>query len=72
LEALVAFRYSTHSLPKVTNFFIKICPGKIRECESHAKIEANIPVATRTSSEELVDRWATREAPAFVDFFARV
>jgi hypothetical protein len=23
-------------------------------------------------SEELVDRWALREAPAFVDFFARV
>jgi hypothetical protein len=23
-------------------------------------------------SEELVDRWASREAPAFVDFFARV
>jgi hypothetical protein len=25
-EALAAFRYSTHSLPKVTNFFIKFCP----------------------------------------------
>jgi hypothetical protein len=25
-EALAAFRYSTHSLPKVTNFLIKFCP----------------------------------------------
>jgi hypothetical protein len=56
----------------VTNFFIKFYPGKIREYESHAKIEANIPVATRTSSEELVDRCASREAPAFVDFFTHV
>jgi hypothetical protein len=36
------------------------------------KKEANMPVATRTSSEELVDRWASREAPVFVEFFARV
>jgi hypothetical protein len=27
-EALAAFRYSTHSLPKATNFFIKFCPEK--------------------------------------------
>jgi hypothetical protein len=27
-EALAAFRYSTHLLPKTTNFFIKFCPGK--------------------------------------------
>jgi hypothetical protein len=25
-EALAAFRYSTHSWPKATNFFIKFCP----------------------------------------------
>jgi hypothetical protein len=25
-EALAAFRYSTHSLPKATNFRIKFCP----------------------------------------------
>jgi hypothetical protein len=25
-KALAAFRYSTHSLPKATNFFIKFCP----------------------------------------------
>jgi hypothetical protein len=36
------------------------------------KIEANMPVATRTLSEELVERWASREAPAFVDFFTRI
>jgi hypothetical protein len=34
--------------------------------------KANMPVSTRTSSEELVDRWASREAPVFVDFFTRV
>jgi hypothetical protein len=27
-EALAAFKYSAHSVPKVTNFFIKICQGK--------------------------------------------
>jgi hypothetical protein len=26
LEALAAFRYSTHSLPKASNFLIKFCP----------------------------------------------
>jgi hypothetical protein len=26
VEALAAFRYSKHSLPKATNFFIKLCP----------------------------------------------
>jgi hypothetical protein len=36
------------------------------------KIEANMLVATRTSSKELVDRWASREAPVFVDFFTRI
>jgi hypothetical protein len=50
----------------------QVLSRKVREYESHAKIEANVPLATRTSSEELVDRWASREAPAFVDFFTRV
>jgi hypothetical protein len=27
-EALEAFKYSAHSVPKVTNFFIKIYQGK--------------------------------------------
>jgi hypothetical protein len=31
--------------------------------------KTKIPVSTRTSSEELVDRWVSREAPASVDFF---
>jgi hypothetical protein len=34
--------------------------------------KANMPASTHTSSEELVDRWASREALAFVDFFTRV
>jgi hypothetical protein len=36
------------------------------------KIKANMPVSTRTLSEELVDRWASREASVFVDFFTCV
>jgi hypothetical protein len=36
------------------------------------EIKTNIPVSTRTSSAELVDRWASREAPASVDFFTRL
>jgi hypothetical protein len=35
-EALAAFRYSTHSLSKATNFFIKFCPKIVREYQ-HAK-----------------------------------
>jgi hypothetical protein len=35
-EALAAFRYSRHSLPKATNFFIKFCPEIVREYQ-HAK-----------------------------------
>jgi hypothetical protein len=35
-EALTAFRYSTQSLPKATNFFIKFCPETVREYQ-HAK-----------------------------------
>jgi hypothetical protein len=31
--------------------------------------KAKIPASTRTSSEELVDQWVSREAPASVDFF---
>jgi hypothetical protein len=67
-EALAAFRYSTHSLPKVTNFFIMFYPEIVREYQ-HAKVEVNIPVYSRTSSMELVDSWASREAPASDDFF---
>jgi hypothetical protein len=35
-EALAAFRYSTHSLPKATNFFLKFYPETVREYQ-HAK-----------------------------------
>jgi hypothetical protein len=35
-EALAAFRYSTHSLPKATNFFIKFCLEIVCEYQ-HAK-----------------------------------
>jgi hypothetical protein len=35
-EALAAFRYSTHSLPKATNFFIKFCSEMAHEYQ-HAK-----------------------------------
>jgi hypothetical protein len=54
LEALAAFRYSTHSLPKATNFLIKFYPEIVCEYQ-HAKVEVNIPVYSCTSSEELVD-----------------
>jgi hypothetical protein len=53
-EALAAFRYSMHSLPKATNFLIKFCPQIVHEYQ-HAKVEVNVPVYSCTSSEELVD-----------------
>jgi hypothetical protein len=53
-EALAAFRYSTHSLPKATNFLIKFYSEIVREYQ-HTKVEVNIIVYLRTSSEELVD-----------------
>jgi hypothetical protein len=53
-KALAAFRYSTHSLPKATNFFIKFDSGIAHEYQ-HAKTEVNMPVFSHTSSEELVD-----------------
>jgi hypothetical protein len=34
--------------------------------------KAKIPGSIRTSSEELVGRWVSREAPASVDFFKRL
>jgi hypothetical protein len=36
------------------------------------KIEANIPVYSCTSSEELMDRWVSIEAPVSDDFFTRL
>jgi hypothetical protein len=53
-EALAAFRYSTHSLLKAKNLFIKFCLEIVREYQ-HAKAEVNMPVSSLISSEELVD-----------------
>jgi hypothetical protein len=53
-EALAAFKYSTHSLPKATNFFIKFY-SRIAHEYQHAKTEVNMPIFSHTSSEELVD-----------------
>jgi hypothetical protein len=56
----------------VTNFFIKVCPEKYVNIKIKQETKAKIPASARTSSEELVDRWASREAPASVDFFTRL
>jgi hypothetical protein len=53
-EALAAFRYLTHSLPRVTNLLIKFCTQIVREYQ-HTKEEVNVPGYSRTSSEEPVD-----------------
>jgi hypothetical protein len=53
-EALAAFRYSTHSLPKAINFFIKFCSEMAHEYQ-HAKTKVNMPVFSHTSLEDLVD-----------------
>jgi hypothetical protein len=53
-EALAAFRYSTHSLPRAMNLLIKFCTQIVREYQ-HKKEEVNVPVYSRTSSEEPVD-----------------
>jgi hypothetical protein len=58
-------------VPKETNF-IKICPEKDVSRKVQARNKAKIPGLIRTSSEELVDRWASRETPASVDFFKRL
>jgi hypothetical protein len=54
----------------VTNFFIKFCSEIAHEYQ-HAKTKVNMPVLSHTSSEELVDWWASREAPTSDDFFTR-
>jgi hypothetical protein len=56
----------------VTNFFIKICPGKDVSRKIKQGTKKKIPGSIRTSSEELVDRWVSRETPASVDFFTRL
>jgi hypothetical protein len=59
-------------VPKVTNFFIKICQEKHVSMKITQGTKAKIPGSARTSSEELVDQWVSREAPASVDFFKRL
>jgi hypothetical protein len=59
-------------VPKATNFFIKICPEKHVNMKITKGTKAKILGSTRTSLEELVDRWVSRAAPAFVDFFKRL
>jgi hypothetical protein len=56
----------------VTNFFIKICIEKHVSMKITQGTKAKILGSTHTSSEELVGRWVSREAPAFVDFFKRL
>jgi hypothetical protein len=56
----------------MTNFFIKICPEKHVSMKITQGTKAKIPGSTRTSLEELVDRWVSRAAPASVDFFKRL
>jgi hypothetical protein len=57
----------------VTNFFIKIYPGKKHVSMKITQgTKVKIPGSTRTSSEELVDWWISREALASVDFFKRL
>jgi hypothetical protein len=51
------------------NFFIKIYPDKDVSRKMQARNKAKIPGLIRTSSEEFVDRWASRETLASVDFF---
>jgi hypothetical protein len=59
-------------VPKETNFFIKICQKKDMSMTAQAMNKAKAPALLLTSSEELVDRWASRETPTSVDFFKRL
>jgi hypothetical protein len=54
------------------NFFIKIYQKKDMSMKVQAMHKEKTPALLLTSSEELVDRWASRETPASVDFFKRL
>jgi hypothetical protein len=54
------------------NFFIKICQKKDISRKVQATNKAKTPRLILTSSEELVDRWASRETLASVAFFRRL
>jgi hypothetical protein len=71
LEALAAFKYSAHSAPKATNFFISACQGKRpREYKDHTKKRKE--GQSLTPSGELVESWTSRETSASFDFFDRL
>jgi hypothetical protein len=59
-------------VPKETNFFIKICQKKDISRKVQETNKAKTPGLILTSSEELVDRWASRETLASVAFFRRL
>jgi hypothetical protein len=59
----------THSGSKEINFFIKIWQKKDVIRKAQAMNKAKAPGLIFTSSEELVDRWASRETPSSVAFF---
>jgi hypothetical protein len=54
------------------NFFIKIYQKKYMSMKVQAMHKAKTPALLLTSSEELVDRWVSRETLASVDFFKRL
>jgi hypothetical protein len=71
-EARAVFKNSTHSVPKETNFFIKVCEKKDMSIRVQALNKAKTPGLLLTLSEELADRWASRETLTSVAFFRRL
>jgi hypothetical protein len=51
-------------VPRETNFFIKVCQKKDMSRKVQALNKAKTPGLLLTSSEELADRWASRETLA--------
>jgi hypothetical protein len=56
-------------VPKETNFFIKICQKEDMSRKVQAMNNAKTPRLLLTSSDELADRWASREPLTSVAFF---
>jgi hypothetical protein len=56
-------------VPKEINFFIKICQRKDISRKVQAMNKAKTPGLILTSSEELIDRWTSRETLASISFF---
>jgi hypothetical protein len=59
-------------VPKETNFFIKIYQKKDMSRKVQALNKAKTPGLLLTSSEELADRWASRETLTSATFFRRL